>query len=36
LEEELEIGITNANSLNDGNETVEDSLLDDDEDNLPF
>jgi hypothetical protein len=36
LEEELEIGITNANSLNDGNETVEDSLLDDDEENLPF
>jgi hypothetical protein len=38
LEEELEIGITNANSLNDGDETVEDSLLNDDEDddNLPF
>ena len=36
LEEELEIGITNTNSLNDGDETVEDSLLDDDEDNLPF
>jgi hypothetical protein len=37
LEEELEIGITNANSLNDDDETVEDSLLDDDEDDdLPF